>query len=75
MFIAWQDSRNGNIETDAEDVYFASVGLDGRAPATAAADQPPDWALGVAGLALGMGLAMVAAWLLTRRAIPPPARS
>ncbi|MDQ3973897.1 MAG: hypothetical protein M3276_06105 [Actinomycetota bacterium] len=72
VFVAWQDTRNGDADNDAEDVYFASVGLNGQAPIIGAAttsEQPPDWALAVAGLALGMGLAMAAAWLLTRRAI------
>ncbi|MDP8960209.1 MAG: glycoside hydrolase, partial [Actinomycetota bacterium] len=70
-FIAWQDTRNGDAETDAEDVYFASVGLNGRAPAPdRGAPALPLWTVGLAGLVLGMGAAMIAAWLLVRRNRP-----
>lgn len=66
-FLAWQDSRNGDAETDAEDVYFASVGLDGDLPLAAArTGAAPLWVVAVAGVALGMGAAMIAAWLLVR---------
>lgn len=73
-FVAWQDSRNGLGDTDAEDVYFASVGLDGHAAVSATvSDQAvsPAWAIGLAGLALGMGLAMIVAWLVVRRSRAP----
>lgn len=67
-FMAWQDSRNGDAEDDAEDVYFASVGLDGDLPlVVSGSDSPPALVVAGAGVALGMGVAMLAAWLLVRR--------
>lgn len=75
-FIAWQDTRNGTPQTDAEDVYFASVGLSGRAPVLASTPAGgsawPLWAAGAAGAALAMGLTMVGAWLAVRRTLQSP---
>ncbi len=67
-YVAWQDSRNGRPDTDAEDIYFASVHLDGAT--TNETEEPglPWWALSGAGLVLGMGIAMVAVVAVTRRA-------
>lgn len=71
VFVAWQDTRNGNAETDAEDTYFASVGLDGHAPdlvaSTASLPRGALWGAGLAGAALAMGFTMIVAWLLVRR--------
>lgn len=74
VFFAWQDSRNGTAETDAEDVYFASAGLAGSAPrlnASLASDSDdsgvPTWAVGLTGLALGLGMATLVFLLLGRR--------
>lgn len=77
-FMAWQDTRNGDAETDAEDVYFASVGLDGYPPvvggAALAGAGTPAWVVALAGLGLGMGAAMLLAWAIVRRTGPAPAR-
>lgn len=69
VYLAWQDSRNGSRETDAEDVYFASVKR-GRSASTAKAAGPPAWGPLASGVVLGLGLAMVTAWLVVRRARP-----
>ena len=64
VYFAWQDPRNAILDTDAEDVYSASLALDGRT-----ADGPdsggggvPGWLLLGAGVLLGMGLASVLLW-------------
>ena len=67
-FFAWQDSRNGNVDTQAEDVYMASIGLDGVAPvATSSSARTPSGVFLGVGVALGMGVAMIAASALSRR--------
>ena len=65
--VAWQDSRNGRPDTGAEDVYMASVHLDGTVTAEPGRSSLATWALLAAGVALGMGVAMVAAVVATRR--------
>ncbi len=66
VYLAWQDSRNGNAVTNTEDIYFASIKLDGTTPI--AADEPtPGWILAGAGVAIGMGLAMLLVYLTVRR--------
>ena len=67
VYFAWQDSRNGNSTTNAEDIYFASLKLEGAAPAAADDDGAPAWILIGAGTAIGMGLAMALAYLVSRR--------
>lgn len=69
VYMAWQDTRNGDADTQAEDVYFASVhhGELGSPAAASTGGQIPGWALLVAGLALGMGIAMLLAVALVRR--------
>ena len=76
-YFAWQDSRNGNAATNAEDIYFASVKLQGAAPADAEDDGAPAWILIGAGTAIGMGLAMALAYLgePPAHAVAPPDRS
>lgn len=65
-YIAWQDTRNAIHETHAEDVYAASVRLDGLTPV--AGRQPvPAWIVLMSGVALGMGITAVLAWILARR--------
>lgn len=64
-FLAWQDSRNGRLDTNAEDVYFAAAHLDGSADRESEVGVP-GWALVAAGVALGMGVAMVVAVAVTR---------
>ena len=67
-FFAWQDTRNGNATTQSEDVYMAGVGLDGVAPvATTSSKETPSGVYVFVGLALGMGLAMIAASALSKR--------
>ncbi|MBW3626314.1 MAG: glycoside hydrolase [Actinobacteria bacterium] len=65
--LAWQDSRNGRPDTGAEDVYMASVHLDGTVSADSDRSGLAVWALVAAGVALGMGIAMVAGVVVTRR--------
>lgn len=70
VYFAWQDSRNGNALTQAEDIYFASLKL---APSGVAAETQPGaplWAIAGAGVALGMGIAMITALAIARRARP-----
>ncbi len=72
-YFAWQDSRNGGAETDAEDIYFASAiqaGGDVRQANLAVAgsdDGLPAWAVAVTAFAVGMGLAASVFLLLGRR--------
>ena len=58
VYFAWQDTRAGNKETQSEDVYSASLHLDGLATA---ASQPPllRWGQLAAGVVVGLGLAML----------------
>jgi hypothetical protein len=73
--LAWQDSRNGTKVTDAEDVYAATIEL-GRAEDASTGGGThlgaSGWAIG-ASVLLGMGLAMAALWLVSRRAAARPA--
>ena len=68
VYMVWQDSRNAGAEGQAEDVYFATIryGQTGSTTA-AAAGGIPGWALGGAGLALGMGVAILLALWAARR--------
>ena len=70
VYFAWQDSRNGSPETNAEDVYVASLKRTGSAVVSESSDSP-DWGFLVSGVALGLGLAMVTAWLVARRQREP----
>ncbi|MDQ4070011.1 MAG: glycoside hydrolase, partial [Actinomycetota bacterium] len=65
VYVAWQDTRNGDPLTQAEDVYVASarLGPDRSTPA----EGTPRWLLAAAGVAAGMAVAMLAV-LLVRRA-------
>ncbi len=66
--VAWQDSRNGRPDTNSEDVYMASVHLDGTASSTTSGRSGlPTWTVVAVSVALGMGIAMAAAALLNRR--------
>ncbi len=66
-YVAWQDSRNGRRDTNAEDVYMTSVHLDGKVATGSQAAGPRTWLTLGAGVALGMGIAMVGAVVVTRR--------
>jgi hypothetical protein len=72
VYFAWQDTRNGNSITNSEDVYFASLLLD--APGVSVEDESgvPGWVLTGAGVAIGMGLAMLLVFLVGRRSRPQP---
>lgn len=65
VYFAWQEPRNSDATTNSEDVYAASVRL--SEPARASASSGANWGLLVAGVVLGMGLGIVAAWTLYRR--------
>ncbi|HWB71634.1 MAG TPA: hypothetical protein VG452_05400 [Egibacteraceae bacterium] len=68
VHVAWQETRNALGDTHAEDVYMASVRLAGVAPATARGPGVAWWILVATGVALGMGITAVLAWVLVRRA-------
>jgi hypothetical protein len=73
VFFAWQDSRNGNADNNAEDVYFSSVvpasSATLNASLAAGSGDPglPRWVVALTALAAGMGLAALAFLLLGRR--------
>lgn len=72
VYFAWQDSRAGNATTNAEDVYFASLKLEPDEIAVGSTGgTDPAWPLGLAGVVLGMGIAMVLAVVMTRRRDTP----
>ena len=73
VYFAWQDSRNGNAENNSEDIYFASYLLSPSEVSVEDGSDVPGWVLLGAGVALGMGAAMVVAFLLARRTRPAPA--
>ncbi len=76
VYLGWQDSRNGNAVTNSEDVYYAAVYLDGAE--VAGGDEGstvPGWILLGAGVAIGMGVAMLAVYLLARRPEAAPDRA
>lgn len=73
VYFAWQDTRNGNPQTQAEDVYFASLRLNGPAAVSAAGGGLPVWVIGSVAVALGMGVAMVLVWLVGGRPRHRPA--
>ena len=66
VYFVWQDSRNGDAVTNVEDIYFASLHRDGDTTVSSEGGTRP-WAIGGAGVLLGMGLAMVLATLVVRR--------
>jgi hypothetical protein len=71
VYFTWQDSRNGHDIGSADDTYFASLHMHGLNPAVRAAaeddDGVPSWLLVGAGLAIGMGISMVLASIVSRR--------
>ncbi len=66
VYFAWQDTRNGNREFQAEDIYFASARF---APVEAREKDSgvPGPVLIGAGVLVGMGLSMLAVLAVTRR--------
>lgn len=71
-YFAWQDTRNGNEQNQAEDVYFASYLHEDPdlVAAGATAVSGTIWPVAGASLLLGMGLAMTLSWVLVRRRRP-----
>jgi len=72
-YITWQDSRNGTNAASADDTYYASVLFRDRASVAPAAKKEsgaPRPLLFVAGVAIGMGVAMLAVFVLARRTRP-----
>ncbi|MDQ4096876.1 MAG: glycoside hydrolase [Actinomycetota bacterium] len=67
VYFAWQDSRNGNSANDSEDIYFSSFLRNPPEVSVSDGSEVPGWALLGAGLALGLGGAMVTVYLVTRR--------
>ncbi|HEX6595361.1 MAG TPA: sialidase family protein [Acidimicrobiales bacterium] len=73
VYFAWQDSRNGNASNHSEDIYFASLLLEPSEVSVSGNSDVPGWILLGAGAALGLGLAMITAVGISRRARPEPA--
>ncbi len=69
VYFAWQDSRNGNSVNNAEDIYFASLKLNGTTPITEDDEGTPSWILAGAGVAVGMGLTMLLVSIVSRRRV------
>jgi len=67
IYFAWQDTRNADRELQPEDVYTATLALNGAAPVGSSSNVPRWWVLGAV-LLFGLGLGTVTAWLLSRRA-------
>lgn len=72
-YVAWQDTRNGDALSQSEDVYFASVRLDGPVAAVPASSGVPTWVLVGIGVALGVALMAVVGRLLPRARAARPA--
>lgn len=75
VYFAWQDTRNGNSVTNSEDVYFASLLLDAPGVSVSGGSGVPKWALTGAGVAIGMGVAMLLVFLVSRRSQPEAAHA
>lgn len=72
VYFAWQDSRNGNAATDAEDVYFASLlyegaTLRGELAVSGQDRDSPVWPLLIGAFAVGMAIATGAFLILARK--------
>ena len=67
VFVTWQDSRNGNPLTGAEDVYFSSINLDGTLSAKSDHSGAPGGVVFGAGLFLGLGVVTALAAAFARR--------
>ncbi|MDQ6724714.1 MAG: glycoside hydrolase, partial [Actinomycetota bacterium] len=74
VYFAWQDTRNGNSLTNAEDVYFASLLYDAPGVSVEASSGVPGWVLGATGVAIGMGATMLLVFFAGRRSRPQPSR-
>lgn len=67
VYVTWQDSRNGNALTGAEDVYASSVKLEATAPLVATKKGAPGPLVVGAAFALGLGVAICVALIVGRR--------
>ncbi len=66
VHFAWQDSRNADRELQPEDVYAATLMLNGATEASISSGNAR-WVVLGAVLLLGLGLGTAAAWLLSKR--------
>ncbi len=66
VHFVWQEPRAGANETQSEDVYFASLHLDGSS-VPVPAEPSARWAQLAAGTAFGLGSGMVLVYILARR--------
>ncbi|MGH9280391.1 MAG: sialidase family protein [Acidimicrobiales bacterium] len=71
-YITWQDSRNGQNIGSADDTYFAAVHLYGIDTAAEDESGVPRPVLIGAGLAIGMGIAMLVVYAASRRGPATP---
>lgn len=67
VFMTWQDSRNGNSLTGAEDVYFSSIALEGTVGEPVKDEGAPRVLVVGTAFALGLGVAIILALLVVRR--------
>jgi hypothetical protein len=75
VYFTWQDSRAGTHTGSAEDTYFAKVSLHGPELAAGTQDGKDDDGVPApvligSGLAIGMGLAMLVVFAVSRRSRP-----
>ena len=81
VYFAWQDSRNGNADNNTEDVYFTSADLagadrEGVGAASVEGDSGiPAWAVGLTGMAVGLGIATAIFLLVFRRSPAAPGQT
>ncbi|MEX2621907.1 MAG: sialidase family protein [Egibacteraceae bacterium] len=74
VYLAWQDTRAGDADTQSEDIYFATVRRTGTDDESAGLlTGVPTWLVVGAALLLGMGLAAAAAGAMARRSGRAPA--
>jgi hypothetical protein len=73
VHFAWQEPRVAHRELQPEDVYMSSLKLDPQALTANRATSPSvPWAVYIiAGIALGMGAAMMIVWVVGRRSATP----
>ena len=72
VWFAWQDSRNGNAVTGAEDVYATSLRFDAAVSSGRTAGGGASPLALAAAVLLGMGVAASGLWLVARTQRPGP---